>query len=164
MKVLEIIVEIFCLLLMAVFAAGAVIESLFSKEEKKNSSKNNHSWEEMMKIYVSGKISGLERPEVVAKFEAISAELRKKGHSVFVPTILPEYSDVSHEDYLHIDFAMIDVCDAIYMLADWQKSIGARKELQYAADFRKEILYEDKTTKEVNFPIIYSHPDLGRGA
>lgn len=30
MKVLEIIVEIFCLLLMAVFAAGAVIESLFS--------------------------------------------------------------------------------------------------------------------------------------
>lgn len=25
-----------------------------------------------MKIYVSGKISGLERPEVVAKFEAIS--------------------------------------------------------------------------------------------
>lgn len=116
-----------------------------------------------MKIYISGKISGLERPEVVAKFEAISAELRKEGHSVFVPTILPEYSDVSHEDYLHIDFAMIDVCDAIYMLADWQKSIGARKELQYAADFRKEILYEDMTTKEVNFPIIYSHPDLGRG-
>ena len=32
-----------------------------------------------------------------------------------------------------------------------------------AADFRKEILYEDMTTKEVNFPIIYSHPDLGRG-
>lgn len=69
-----------------------------------------------MKIYVSGKISGLERPEVVAKFEAISAELRKEGHSVFVPTILPEYSDVSHEDYLHIDFAMIDVCDAIICL------------------------------------------------
>lgn len=34
MKVLEIIVEIFCLLLMAVFAAGAVIESLFSKDDE----------------------------------------------------------------------------------------------------------------------------------
>lgn len=38
MKVLEIIVEIFCLLLMAVFAAGAVIESLFSKGGKKKNS------------------------------------------------------------------------------------------------------------------------------
>lgn len=47
-----------------------------------------------MKIYVSGKISGLERPEVVAKFEAISAELRKEGHSVFVPTILPELQSI----------------------------------------------------------------------
>lgn len=34
MKVLKIIVEIFCLLLMAVFAAGAVIESLFSKGDE----------------------------------------------------------------------------------------------------------------------------------
>lgn len=34
MKVLEIIVEIFCLLLMAVFATGAVIGSLFSKGDE----------------------------------------------------------------------------------------------------------------------------------
>lgn len=111
-----------------------------------------------MKIYIAGKITGLPRNEVDAKFEEAKERLVAQGHSVFVPTILPEYSDVSHEDYLHIDFAMIDVCDAIYMLADWQKSIGARKELQYAADWRKEIIYQDKATIEPSFPIVYGHP------
>lgn len=111
-----------------------------------------------MKIYIAGKITGLPRDEVEAKFEAAQERLIAMGHSVFIPTILPEYADVSHEDYLHIDFAIIDICDAVYMLRDWQQSKGARKELQYAADFRKEIIYEDKTTIEPSFPIVYGHP------
>ena len=116
-----------------------------------------------MKIYIAGKITGLPRDEVEAKFDEVREKLVGEGHAVFVPTVLPEYDEVSHWDYMHICYAMIDVCDAVYMQKDWQQSKGARMELQYAADFRKEILYEDMTTKEVNFPIIYSHPDLGRG-
>lgn len=50
---------------------------------------------------------------------------------------------------------MIDVCDAVYMLSDWQQSKGARQELQYAADTRKEIAYQDESTKEENFPILH---------
>lgn len=49
---------------------------------------------------------------------------------------------------------MIDICDAIYMLKDWQQSAGAREELQYASDWRKKIIYEDNDTKEDNFPVI----------
>lgn len=116
-----------------------------------------------MTIYVAGKITGLSKEESDKKFEEAAKMLREQGHQVFVPTVLPAYDEVSHGDYMHICYAMIDVCDAVYMLSDWQQSKGARMELQYAADFRKEILYEDMTTKEVNFPIIYSHPDLGRG-
>lgn len=115
-----------------------------------------------MKIYIAGRITGLPRNEVEAKFDEVREKLVGEGHAVFVPTVLPEYDEVSHGDYMHICYAMIDVCDAVYMQKDWQQSKGARMELQYAADFRKEILYEDMTTKEVNFPIIYSHPDLGR--
>ena len=113
-----------------------------------------------MKIYIAGKISGLNREEITKKFEAAQKSLLAKGHQVFIPSVLPAYEEVSHEDYMHICYAMIDVCDAVYMLSDWQQSIGARMELQYAADHRKEILYEDLTTKEMNFPIIYGHPKI----
>ena len=44
------------------------------------------------------------------------------------------------------------------MLKDWQTSKGARQELQYAADLRKEIIYQDKATIEPSFPIVYGHP------
>ena len=112
-----------------------------------------------MKIYIAGKISGLDREAMILKFEAAAAKLKAQGHSVFIPCVLPAYDDVPHEDYLHICYAMIDICEAVFMLSDWQQSKGARMELQYAADHRKEILYEDPTTKEMNFPIIYGHPE-----
>lgn len=101
-----------------------------------------------MKIYVAGKISGLEKKDIDEKFERAKADLICKGHSVFIPTVLPAYDDVPHEDYMHVCYAMIDICDAVYMLSDWQKSKGARMELQYAEDWGKAILYEDEQTRE----------------
>ena len=113
-----------------------------------------------MKIYVAGKISGLEKKDIDEKFEKAKAGLICKGHSVFIPSVLPAYDDVPHEDYMHVCYAMIDICDAVYMLSDWQKSTGARLECQYAADHRKEVIYENPATREKDFPIIYGHPVL----
>jgi hypothetical protein len=48
----------------------------------------------------------------------------------------------SYEQFLHIDYALIDCCDCIYMLKDWKDSNGARLELNYAKCKGKEILYE----------------------
>ena len=45
-----------------------------------------------------------------------------------------------------------------FLNADRQTSKGARQELQYAADWRKEIIYQDKATIEPSFPIVYGHP------
>ena len=50
----------------------------------------------------------------------------------------------------------------VYMLRDWQESKGARMELQYAADWRKKVIYEDDATMEPFFPIVHGH--LVRGA
>ena len=111
-----------------------------------------------MKIYIAGKISGLPRNEVEAKFSEAKRRLEDKGHVVFIPTVLPEYNEVPHDDYMHICYAMVDICDAVFMLKDWQDSMGARMELQYAADWRKEIFYEDSDTIEPTFPIIHGHP------
>lgn len=96
-----------------------------------------------MKIYIAGKITGLNRARVELKFQVTAGILAREGHDVFYPTILPDYESVPHEDYMHICFAMIDVCDAVYMQEDWQQSKGARMELEYAKSHGKRILYED---------------------
>lgn len=106
-----------------------------------------------MKIYIAGKITGEPRMEMKAKFAAVAESMREQGHEPFIPSVLPAYDDVSHADYLHVCFGMIDICEAVYMLADWQQSKGAREELQYAADWQKQILYEDESTREPGFPI-----------
>lgn len=98
-----------------------------------------------MRIYVAGKISGLDRKSLLEKFEAARKELAAQGHSVFVPTVLPEYDDVAHEDYMHICYAMIDICDAVYMLADWRYSTGACMEYDYAMRRDKKILFEEES-------------------
>lgn len=106
-----------------------------------------------MKIYIAGKITGLDRRYVLLKFEAAAAKLKAQGHEPFIPCVLPAYDDVPNEDYLHVCHAIIDICDAVYMLKDWQDSLGARDEIQYANDWQKIIMYEDDTTREQNFPI-----------
>lgn len=95
-----------------------------------------------MKIYIAGKISGLNSEDVIKKFEAAQKSLVAKGHQVFIPSVLPAYEEVSHEDYLHICYAIIDVCDAVYMLSDWQQSEGAILEFDYAQQKQKKIIYQ----------------------
>jgi hypothetical protein len=108
-----------------------------------------------MKIYIAGKITGESRTSVAEKFASAMCKLKSAGYLPFNPSVLPDYEDVDHADYMHICYAMIDVCDAIYMLKDWQTSAGARAELQYACEWRKEIMYEDDNTREEGFPIVY---------
>ena len=84
-----------------------------------------------MKIFISGKITGLPREEVVEKFAKAQAELEALGHTVLNPTILPP-EGFEHSDYIHICKAMIDVCEVIVYLPDWPDSKGARMEYEYA--------------------------------
>lgn len=106
-----------------------------------------------MKIYVTGKIDRNNIEETKRKFSEALEKLSSEGHLVFTPTMLPEYEEIPQRDYMHIHCAIIDACDAVYALKDWQKDPLAREELQYAADWRKEILYENPETKEENYPI-----------
>jgi hypothetical protein len=108
-----------------------------------------------MKVYIAGKITGEENSSVIIKFNNAASMLKSEGHLPFTPSVLPDYPEVGHEDYMHICYAMIDVCDAIYMLKDWQTSAGAREELQYAAEWKKKIMYEDESTREEGFPTVY---------
>lgn len=95
-----------------------------------------------MKVYIAGKVTGLDRTETVAKFERAAELFREKGHEPFIPTVLPDYRDVPHEDYMHVCKSIIDICDGIYLLNDWKQSPGACQELEYAFALKKKILEE----------------------
>lgn len=101
-----------------------------------------------MKVYIAGKITGLENGEIFTKFYESAKVLRKSGHITMSPAVLALNEGFDHADYMHICFAMIDVCDAVYMQKDWQQSKGARMELEYAKDHGKRILYEDEATRD----------------
>ena len=101
-----------------------------------------------MKVYIAGKITGLEKAVIFEKFYESGNQLKKDGHLVMSPTVLVLNEGFEHEDYMHICYAMIDVCDALYMQKDWQQSKGARMELQYAKGFKKQIFYEEESTRE----------------
>lgn len=50
--------------------------------------------------------------------------------------------DMEYEDYMKMALAMLDLCDAIYMLSDWEKSCGANREYGYALGKDMIILVE----------------------
>lgn len=99
-----------------------------------------------MKVYIAGKMTGEE--DYQAKFEAAEKEIREAGHIPMHSAGLPK--GFEHEEYIHICKAMIDVCDALYMLPDWTDSKGAHLEHLYAMQQHKEITYLQKLPETVN--------------
>ena len=95
-----------------------------------------------MKVYIAGKITGLPEVEVYAKFYRSERALQKTGHLTMSPAVLMLNEGFAHEDYMHVCFAMIDVCDAVYMQGDWEDSRGARLEMQYAKERKKQVIFE----------------------
>ena len=102
-----------------------------------------------MKVYIAGKITGLPKDEIFKKFYESGKTLKKDGHTVMSPAVLALNEGFEHSDYMHICYAMIDVCDAVYMQKDWRESKGAKMELGYAQDKKKQILFEDEATREI---------------
>ena len=96
-----------------------------------------------MKVYVSGKITGLTPATFMKNFHRAEMCLIRDGHTVMNPTVLSMNPGFSHGDYMHVCYAMVDVCDAVYMLRDWRDSKGAKLELEYARKLGKEILFEE---------------------
>lgn len=101
-----------------------------------------------MKVYISGKISELDSVEAKKNFIKAELRLKNQGHKVMSPKGIMDFAGFEHEDYMHVCKSMIDVCDAVYMLSNWQTSKRSREELSYAKEWRKQVLWEDEGTKE----------------
>lgn len=102
---------------------------------------------ESKKAFISGKITG-EEPNIKEakegypkKFRVAQLQLERLGYIVMNPAILP--LGFEHQDYMEICYKMIDACEVVIFLRDWEDSAGARMEMQYAKDQGKEILFYD---------------------
>ena len=98
-----------------------------------------------MKIYISGKITGLTKEEYVSNFLMAEMHLKSQGHEVANPVTFVAGIDL--EDYPKLMGKCIEEllrCDAIYMLTNWQDSKGAKTELNTAHIYEKVDIYESE--------------------
>lgn len=99
--------------------------------------------EKALKIYISGKITGLPIKNVIEKFKWHAAFLKLKGYSPINPVeINPFDESKTWHDYMIEDVRVLLKCDAIYMLKDWGQSKGARLEYQIAKELGLKIFFE----------------------
>lgn len=98
-----------------------------------------------MKVYISGKITGLDKSDYMDHFDKAEKHLLAKGYSVINPAkvnaLLPK--ETSYQEYMDMSFTMLRQADGIYMLNNWKDSNGAREEHAIALNRKLEVIYED---------------------
>ena len=92
-------------------------------------------------IYISGKISGIEN-EAPLLFEKAENELKLNGFNTVNPMTLNHDHDLSWENYMRVDLIALLRCTHIYMLKNWQESVGANIEYRLAVDLKLTIIFE----------------------
>jgi|LakMenEpi03Aug12_release.lakeMendotaPanAssembly.Ray.scaffolds.fasta_scaffold558115_2 hypothetical protein len=103
-----------------------------------------------MKIYISGKISGLTTEEALNNFERAEKYLHENQNSldsVYVnelvnPMKLEHNHDKTWVEFMKEDISALLTCDAIYLLKNWGDSRGARIERAIALELGIKIIYE----------------------
>lgn len=95
------------------------------------------------KIYISGRITGMEKEaaELFAKAEQV---LLAKNFTPVNPMLLPHNHDKKWVSYMKECLKVMLQCDGLYMLDNWQQSEGA--------------LTEWRLAKKLNMPIMYQNP------
>jgi len=103
-----------------------------------------------MKIYLSGKITGLEIKAVTEKFKWHQTFLELKGFKVINPIQISK--DLPKEStwkaYMVNDISHLIDCDAIFLLKDWGQSKGSRIEYAIAKEMGMKIFFEGEFSNQ----------------
>lgn len=95
-----------------------------------------------MKIYISGKITGLPFIEVEAKFQQAESLLEELGLEPVNPLRNGLTNEHSWNEHMVKDIEMLLVCDGILMLDNWCESIGAGIEYDISMRMGKDVYFE----------------------
>lgn len=102
----------------------------------------------MAKVYISGKITGLEQQEAFDNFEKAELEIRELGGTPINPMKIEHKENSNWYDYMEKDLSELLKCDGIYMLHNWGSSKGARIERAVAIELGLPIVYQEKKQNE----------------
>lgn len=95
----------------------------------------------MKRVYISGKISGIEY-EAPLLFGAAENELQAQGFDTVNPLTLNHAHDKSWHSYMKEDIKALCDCDTIYMLSNWADSKGAIIEHTIAMYLGLNVIYQ----------------------
>ena len=96
----------------------------------------------MKKVYISGRITGIENKAKI-QFAQAEAELQAKGFHTVNPFNLNHNHDKSWQSYMRECIRALCDCTTIYMLPGWKKSRGANLEFLIANMLHMEVLYAE---------------------
>ena len=102
----------------------------------------------MKKVYVSGAISAETLDEIDENIEFARRHMLELWKIPNLGVFCPHTNDMGahlggapYEQLMEFDFWMVKNCDAIYMLPNWEDSLGAKRELAYAQALGKRVLH-----------------------
>lgn len=121
-------------------------QRISGRPDHRDSVRNHHDVERhhagranCMRVYLSGPITG--RDDYREQFAKAECFLKALEYEVINPTKVSDaFPDLSYGEYMKIDLTLLEMCDAIYMLEDWEQSAGAQLEFHYAKVWKKQIL------------------------
>lgn len=91
-------------------------------------------------VYIVGAIS-LDG-DYYKKFKEAEADLRLKGFEKIInPCCLPD--NLPYRRYAPISIAFVEACDVVFVLNNYNNSVGAQAEIAYAKMAGKEIIYQE---------------------
>lgn len=104
-----------------------------------------------IRVYISGKISGLNIEDVTTKFNDAEEFLTLLGFEVVNPLNNGIHRDEPWITHMCKDLEMLHGCDAVFFLNDWQESKGACVEYDFALRMGKNIIFESGFRKPEEF-------------
>lgn len=96
-----------------------------------------------MKVYISGPITGTD--DYMERFARAERFLHAAGYNDVINPVkviaqLPE--GITHEECMKVSVAMLDMCEAVFMLEGWRESKGCGIEFEYACEHGITIAFE----------------------
>jgi hypothetical protein len=103
-----------------------------------------------MRIYISGRITGLSLQEVKEKFQSAQDLLEDLGFEVVNPLNNGLILNDDWRKQMICDIENLLPCNAIYLLDNWMDSVGASIEYDMALRMKMDILFESCMVRNQN--------------
>ena len=95
-----------------------------------------------VRIFISGAVTGT--TDYYQRFLDAEMKLKEKGFIVFNPIRVHQEmpDDCTYQEYMNISIELLKMCDAVFMMKDYERSNGAKAEFAYMFSVGKPIYLE----------------------